>query len=74
MLYNGSIRTIMFILYYIFYISLSKIDLARPLSIILENIFFSIIRIIGPSKVPKIPIVLNPVYIAIRVNIGCIPI
>ena len=36
--------------------------------------FFSIIKIIGPTKRPRIPIILKPVYIAIRVKIGCIPI
>lgn len=36
--------------------------------------FFNIIKIIGPKNNPKIPLILNPVYIAIKVNIGCIPI
>ena len=35
---------------------------------------FNIIKTIGPISIPKIPIILNPVYIAIKVNIGCIPI
>ena len=32
------------------------------------------IKIIGPTNNPSIPISLNPVYIAINVKIGCIPI
>ena len=32
------------------------------------------INIIGPNNIPNTPINLNPVYIAISVNIGCIPI
>ena len=32
------------------------------------------IRIIGPIRSPITPITLNPVYIAINVKIGCIPI
>ena len=40
----------------------------------LAKIFLSIINIIGPIKVPTIPINLNPVYIEINVNIGWIPI
>ena len=45
-----------------------------PFSILTLNMFFSIISIIGPKNNPSMPIVLNPVYIAISVNIGCIPI
>lgn len=44
------------------------------MSIIVPKIFFRIINIIGPNNIPKIPINLNPVYIAINVKIGCIPI
>ena len=55
-------------------IYLSKIDFTTPLSIIVPYIFFNIINIIGPNKSPKTPINLNPVYIAIKVKIGCIPI
>ena len=36
--------------------------------------FFNIIRIIGPINSPGTPDILNPVYMAIKVNIGCIPI
>lgn len=36
--------------------------------------FFNIIRIIGPKNNPKMPLILKPVYIAIKVNIGCMPI
>ena len=35
---------------------------------------FIIIKIIGPINKPNTPIILYPVYIAIKVNIGCIPI
>lgn len=45
-----------------------------PFSMFTLNMFFSIISTIGPTNNPIIPIVLNPVYIAISVNIGCIPI
>jgi len=45
-----------------------------PSSIIVLNIFFNIIKIIGPINNPNNPIILKPVYIAINVNIGCIPI
>ena len=53
---------------------LSKIVLNTPLSIKLANIFLNIIKTIGPIRRPIIPITLKPVYMAIRVNIGCIPI
>ena len=53
---------------------LSNIVFTTPLSIIVSNIFFNIIKIIGPIIIPIIPIILKPVYIAIDVNIGCIPI
>lgn len=53
---------------------LSNIDLTTPLSINVANMFFKTIKIIGPTNIPIIPINLNPVYIAIKVNIGCIPI
>jgi len=36
--------------------------------------FFNIIKTIGPMNRPNIPVNLNPVYIAISVNIGCMPI
>lgn len=36
--------------------------------------FFNIISIIGPINIPNTPMNLKPVYIAINVNIGCIPI
>ena len=45
-----------------------------PFSILTLNIFLRIIRTIGPTNSPSIPIILKPVYIAISVNIGCIPI
>lgn len=45
-----------------------------PLSILAEKIFFNTTNIIGPNKSPSTPINLNPVYIAISVKIGCIPI
>lgn len=44
------------------------------MSIIVPYIFFNIISTIGPKSKPHTPINLNPVYIAISVNIGCIPI
>lgn len=53
---------------------LSNIVFTTPLSINAPNIFFNIISTIGPTSIPITPINLNPVYIAIRVNIGCIPI
>ena len=40
----------------------------------LLNIFFKMIKIIGPTNIPITPINLNPVYIAIIVKIGCMPI
>ena len=52
---------------------LSKIVLNTPLSIKLAKIFLNIINTIGPIKSPKIPITLNPVYIASNVKIGCTP-
>lgn len=48
--------------------------LTIPFSIIVLNIFFNIIKIIGPIKSPNTPVNLNPVYIAINVKIGWIPI
>jgi len=45
-----------------------------PFSILTLNIFFKIISTIGPTNSPSIPIILKPVYIAINVNIGCMPI
>lgn len=42
--------------------------------LLFDRILFSIIKIIGPISNPIIPIILKPVYIAIKVNIGCIPI
>ena len=53
---------------------LSNIVFTIPLSIIVSNIFFKIIKIIGPINIPTTPIILNPVYIEINVNIGCTPI
>ena len=35
--------------------------------------FLNMIKTIGPINSPIIPIILKPVYIAIRVNIGCTP-
>ena len=49
-------------------------DFKIPLSIKSLNIFFKIIKRIGPTNIPKTPISLKPVYIAIIVKIGCIPI
>ena len=37
-------------------------------------IFFNIIKIIGPKSKPNTPMNLNPVYIAINVKIGWMPI
>ena len=45
-----------------------------PFSILTLKMFFKIINIIGPMNKPSTPIVLKPVYIAIKVNIGWIPI
>lgn len=56
----------------IFYSILNNVFTIPP-SKKLENIFFKIIKIIGPKNIPTIPINLNPVYIATIVNIGCIP-
>ena len=53
---------------------LSNIVLTIPLSIIVSNTFCKIINTIGPINSPIIPENLNPVYIAINVNTGCIPI
>lgn len=53
---------------------LSKIDLTTPLSIKVPYIFFNIISTIGPNINPHTPKNLKPVYIAIKVKIGCIPI
>ena len=44
------------------------------MSIIVPYMFFNIISTIGPKSKPHTPINLKPVYIAISVNIGCIPI
>ena len=49
-------------------------DFITPLSIKLLKTFLNIINRIGPINIPSTPINLNPVYIAIIVNIGCIPI
>ena len=48
----------------------SKIVLNTPLSITLAKIFLNIINTIGPISNPIIPIILKPVYIAIKVKIG----
>ena len=53
---------------------MSKIVFITPPSIKLAKTFFNIIKIIGPASSPKIPQTLNPVYIAIKVKIGCTPI
>ena len=51
-----------------------NILLTIPSSIVFSNIFLRIIKTIGPISSPPRPINLKPVYIAIKVNIGCIPI
>ena len=48
--------------------------MAKPLSIEFAKTFFNIINFIGPAKSPINPKNLKPVYIAIKVKIGCIPI
>ena len=48
-------------------------DLITPLSSMFPNRFFKMIRAIGPINNPIIPDTLKPVYIAINVNIGWIP-
>ena len=48
-------------------------DFITPLSIKSLKMFLNIIKRIGPIYIPSTPINLNPVYIAIIVNIGCIP-
>lgn len=53
---------------------LSSIVLTIPLSIIVSKTFCKIINTIGPINKPIIPENLKPVYIAINVNTGCIPI
>ena len=53
---------------------LSNIVLTIPLSIIVSKTFCKIISTIGPINKPIIPENLKPVYIAINVNTGCIPI
>lgn len=53
---------------------LSKIVFTIPLSIIVSNTFCKIIKTIGPINNPITPDSLKPVYIASRVNTGCIPI
>ena len=53
---------------------LSNIVFTTPLSITVPYIFFRIISTIGPNKSPHTPKNLKPVYIAIKVKIGCIPI
>lgn len=53
---------------------LSNIVFTIPLSIIVSNTFCKIISTIGPMNNPIIPENLKPVYIAINVNTGCIPI
>lgn len=60
--------------YFIKEVYLSKILFINPCSKNVPNIFFNIINIIGPISIPITPINLKPVYIAINVNIGCIPI
>ena len=57
-----------------FFYSILNIVFIIPPSKNFENIFFNIIKTIGPINIPKTPINLNPVYIATIVNIGCIPI
>ena len=49
---------------------LSKMVLNTPWSIKLANIFLMIIKAIGPNNNPITPVILNPVYIAIKVKIG----
>lgn len=53
---------------------MSNIVFIIPPSINFENIFFNMIKIIGPINMPATPINLKPVYIATIVKIGCIPI
>ena len=53
---------------------LLKILFKNPSSIICPNMFLRIINAIGPIKSPIIPVILKPVYIAIKVNIGCVPV
>ena len=53
---------------------LSKIVFTIPLSIIVSKTFWSIIKTIGPINNPIIPLILKPVYIAIKVKIGWTPI
>ena len=52
---------------------LSSILFTIPLSIIVSNTFCNIINTIGPIINPINPDILKPVYIAISVNIGWIP-
>lgn len=65
-----NISSVMLIIFY----PLLKIVFTIPSSIIFAKTFFRIIRIIGPRNKPIIPIILNPVYIAINAKIGCVPI
>ena len=51
-----------------------KMVLTIPPSNNFENIFFNIIKTIGPTNIPIIPNILNPVYMEIIVKIGWIPI
>ena len=51
-----------------------KMLLIIPFSMLTLKIFFNIIKTIGPTNSPNIPINLKPVYIAIKVKIGCMPI
>ena len=44
-----------------------------PSSIKVAKTFFIIIKIIGPINIPSTPINLKPVYMAINVKIGCVP-
>ena len=53
---------------------MSNIVFTIPLSISVSYIGFRIMIIIGPINIPNIPMHLYPVYIAINVIIGCIPI
>lgn len=66
--------TIFLFILIIFYYDLLKIVFTIPSSIRFEKTLFNIINTIGPINSPISPIILKPVYIAINVNIGCIPI
>lgn len=57
-------------IFFILFIYSPNIDFITPVSMKSLKTFFKTIKTIGPTNIPITPISLNPVYIAIIVNIG----